>query len=162
MIKIKLCKQEDQARLANLCQFYHYDLDTNSALANVCYSNGYYKQMAYFDNYWTEENRVPYLIYNKHVLVGFALVHDITVNPEVDWKLAEFFIMAPFRREGIATHVLPQLFEQHQGVWEISVLKDNEPAIKFWSKLLKGCQTLEHQAFPNYLFFEKVVKNQSE
>jgi predicted acetyltransferase len=158
MIELKLCKQEDKARLAHLCQFYHYDLDANSALANVAYSNGYYKQMAYFENYWLEENRFPYLIYHHDELVGFALVHDITVNPEADWKLAEFFIMAPFRREGVASYILPHLFEKHQGRWEISVLKDNKPAMQFWSKFLENHQVLKHETHPNYWFFELLIK----
>jgi len=101
MHELQLCKAKDRHIIENLCQFYHYDLDVNSNLANIHFHNGCYEKMAYFDNYWNEENRHPYLILQDDEPIGFALVHDITVNPNATWKLAEFFIMGPFRHQGI-------------------------------------------------------------
>lgn len=153
-IEIKLCKKEDKNIISGLCQFYYYDLETNSELANLKYTNGYYEKMAYFDNYWLEDNRFPYLIYDNDNPIGFALIHDITVNPSADWKIAEFFIMAPYRHKGIGKLVADWLFEKYSGHWEISVLKDNVPALKFWKKVLNESTLLTHNEFQNYLFFE--------
>jgi predicted acetyltransferase len=153
-LNLTLCPKADKKIIADLCQFYFYDLDAHSKLANIHYDNGHYKQMAYFENYWHEKNRFPYLIYKNHIPIGFALVHNISVNPKADWKLAEFFIMAPYKRQGIGAAAIEQLFEKHQGMWEISVLKDNMPAIKFWGEILSGSQKSTHDAFQNYVFFE--------
>ncbi|MCH9762802.1 MAG: GNAT family N-acetyltransferase [Gammaproteobacteria bacterium] len=156
MLELILCSKENQQIIKNLCQLYYYDLDSHSKLANIYYHEGVYEQRAYFDNYWNEKNRFPYLIYKNAVPIGFALVHDISVNPTADWKLAEFFIMAPYKRQGIGSLVLKQLFQKHQGLWEISVLKDNTPAIKFWSKMLENHKQVIHPEFSNYVFFEIV------
>ncbi len=156
MLELKLCEQSNQHILADLCQFYYYDLHTHSKLANLCYQHGHYQKMAYFDNYWEEANRFPYLIYKNHEPVGFALIHDISVNPKANWKLAEFFVMAPYQREGIGQFVVDTLFQKHQGLWEISVLKDNQPALTFWEKQLLGSQKVTHEQFLNYIFFEIV------
>ncbi len=153
-IEISLCKKEDKKIIAGLCQFYLYDLDTNSQLANVHYDNGQYVQMDHFDNYWAEEERFPYLIYKSGIPVGFALVHDITVNPQADWKIAEFFIMTPYRHQGIGKQAVEWLFKKHHGIWEISVLKDNVSALKFWNKLLDNPIPLTYEDFQNYIYFE--------
>lgn len=153
-VELKLCKKKDKKIIAGLCQFYFYDLDTNSKLANIHYENGQYDQMAYFDNYWDEKDRLPYLIYKNSTPVGFALVHDITVNPQADWKIAEFFIMAPYRYQGVGKQAVEWLFKKYHGLWEVSVLKDNGIALKFWNKLLDNPAPLTHEDFQNYIFFE--------
>lgn len=153
-IELKLCKKADKKILAGLCQFYYYDLDFHSKLANIHYADGQYDEMAYFDYYWTEKNRRPYLIYNNSIPVGFALVHDITVNPKADWKMAEFFIMARYRHQGIGKHAVQWLFNKHHGLWEISVLKDNQAALEFWHKCLDNPTVFVQEQFQNYLFFE--------
>ncbi len=154
MIDLRICKKENQQVIAGLCQFYYYDLDSKSKLANLHYQNGRYDKMAYFDNYWQEENRFPYLIYKNETPIGFALVHDISVNPDADWKLAEFFVMTPYKHQGIGASVAQQLFEKHQGLWEVSVLRDNLPALGFWNKVLAGTKQVTHPDFQNYIFFE--------
>ncbi len=154
MAELRLCEKLNQHIIADLWQLYCYDLHTYSNLANIYYQDGRYEPMAYFDNYWDESNRFPYVLYKNHEPVGFALVHDISVNPKADWKLAEFFIMAPFRREGLGQFLIEQLFQKHQGLWELSVLKDNVPALQFWEKNLLGSQKILHNEFQNYVFFE--------
>ncbi len=154
MSELILCPKENQYIIKQLWQFYCYDLDSHSQLANIHYDEAAYRPMPYFDNYWDEDNRFPYLIYQNNRPIGFALVHDISVNPKADWKLAEFFIMAPYKGQGIGRLMVEQLFQKHQGLWEISVLKDNMPAIQFWTKVLKTPKETTHPTFSNYLFFE--------
>ncbi|MDF1646206.1 MAG: GNAT family N-acetyltransferase [Legionellaceae bacterium] len=154
MINVTLCTESNKQIISDLCQFYFYDLDTHSNLATIEYQQGHYEKMAYFDNYWEEENRFPYLINQNQEPVGFALIHDITVNPKANWKLAEFFVMRPYQRQGIGQFFVEQLFKMHRGIWEVSVLKDNGPALHFWEKQLIGSQQLTHDHFEQYVFFE--------
>lgn len=153
-IDIQLCDERNKYILEGLLQFYYYDLDSNSKLADIHYNNGQYNKMPYFDNYWSEKNRFPYVIYKAHIPIGFALVHDITVNPVANWKIAEFFIMAPHRYQGIGKLVVESLFKKHYGLWEISVLKDNMLAMNFWKNVLGNPTILAHKEFQNFIFFE--------
>lgn len=95
------------------------------------------------------------MIYKNGIPVGFALVHDITVNPDADWKISEFFVMQPYKSLGIGRQAVEWLLKQHHGLWEVSVLKDNAPALAFWKKCLRNPKAIVHKAFPNYLFFER-------
>lgn len=155
-IKLQICKKEDKKIISGLCQFYFYDLDTHSNLARLSYANGCYAEMAYFDNYWQEDNRFPYLIIIDSKPIGFVLVHDITVNLDIDWKLAELFIMAPYKKQGVGSQIVRQVLKRHAGCWEISVLKDNTPALTFWRKIFDGQSHLTHESFENYIFYETI------
>lgn len=140
--------------IADLCQFYYYELHTHSKLASFTYHNGRYDKMAYFDNYWAEDNRFPYLIYHDNIPVGFILVHDITVNPNIDWKLSELFVMAPFQKQGIARAVVDEAINKHPGTFEVSVLKDNSPALQFWSAIHSDKTPINHGQHQDFIFYE--------
>ncbi|VEG89597.1 GNAT family N-acetyltransferase [Legionella spiritensis] len=155
MIHLKLCPQDQKEILGNLIQFYYYDLSSASKLIDIAFHDGRYQDMPYFENYWTEEQRYPYLIYKNDVAVGFALVHTLTVNEALDWKLAEFFVIKPFSDRGIGQNVFHQLLSLHPGSWEVSILKDNEPAISFWKKVLgKNGSPVKHNQFQNFIYYE--------
>lgn len=154
-IRVELCGKNESFLIQRMIQLYYYDLHTHSNLASLKLHQAQYSDMPYFENYWSEENRFPYLIYQAKEPIGFALVHDITVNPALTWKLSEFFVMGPFRRKGVASRVFSFIQKQHIGSWEISVLKDNTPALKFWENELKkiGHSVLQDE-FPQYIFYE--------
>ena len=154
MIELKICETKNKEILIRLIQFYYYDLDASSDLAHVKLKNGKYEDMPYFDNYWFEKQRFPYLVFYNTPPIGFVLIHNISVNINLKWKLAEFFIMRPFRRHGIASNVFRTIINNHKGAWEISVLKDNSPALKFWEKELRGAIKCYHGQFPEYAFYE--------
>lgn len=158
-IKIYLCKQENKYVIENLIQFYCYDLIQYSKHANYQFmQNGLFENIPYFDNYWLEDKRYPYLITQDQTPIGFALVHDITLNKNADWKMAEFFIFAPYRRKGIGQHVVKTIFKQHPGLWEISVLNDNEIAKNFWQRLLSQNSIHHYYAqYPQYIVYETIA-----
>ena len=57
----------------------------------------------YFDEYWAEPDRVPFLVYCDAALAGFVLVNTYTVAlaPGAGRSIAEFFIMRKYRRRGV-------------------------------------------------------------
>lgn len=57
-------------------------------------------------------------------------------TPNIDWYLAEFFIIAKFQRKKIGKDIAHQLFKEFKGTWEIMQLSKNLPAIKFWRKVI--------------------------
>lgn len=159
-IQISLCEKEKKYIIANLIQFYFYDLLQFSQYTHYKFmENGLIEKIPYFDNYWEEKNRYPYLIRQAQIPIGFALIHDITLNKDADWKMAEFFILAPYRKKGIGQSVVKSIFKEMPGLWEISVLKDNESAKNFWCHLLSPDTVPRHyEKFPQFLVYEIKVK----
>ncbi|HJD60980.1 MAG TPA: hypothetical protein LFV90_02260 [Rickettsia endosymbiont of Columbicola hoogstraali] len=46
--------------------------------------------------------------------------------------MAQFFILARFQNKGIGKQVAQRIWQMHQGIWAVSVLPENKPAIIFW------------------------------
>jgi predicted acetyltransferase len=94
----------------------------------------------YFDHYWTEDGRHPFLIRVSGVLAGFVLVnqHAIVSKLPDTRVIAEFFILAKFRRSGIGRLVATQLFDMFPGPWEVQEVGRNEAAVAFWRSVIGG------------------------
>lgn len=153
-MQLKLADESQKAIFEGLGQFYYYDLAQVSKLLRQPFRLGRYDPIPYLDNYWQEANRWPYLIFIENIAVGFALVHDFTLDETCDWKLSEFFVMGTCRRRGIGNTAAEALFSLHTGRWEISVLKDNKPAQLFWSKLSHESRLPKaHQHYHDFVNF---------
>jgi predicted acetyltransferase len=155
MLSIELVKKDDRSLIANLLQFYMFELNQLSQHKYFeLAKDGKYQQYPYFENYWSENNRLPYAVKLNNLVIGFSLVHDITIIESMDWKLAEFFIMPEFRDKGIGTEAAIKTIQSHQGKWEISVLKDNPKAKAFWLHVFKKL-SMEYEVtdYPEYEVF---------
>ncbi len=53
----------------------------------------------YFDHYWREHERFPYLLYSDSAIAGFALVRQ----DGKQWEMAEFYVLPQFRLRSLAT-----------------------------------------------------------
>ena len=154
-IHVGLCSEENKYKIENLTQFYFYDLQQCSRYAHYTFKDyGLFEKMPYFDTFWKDKNAYPYLIKKAQLPVGFALIHDLTLNNAANWKMAEFFILAPYRKQGIARRAVRQILKQHPGLWEISVLKDNEIANKFWASILSNASTMLYTQYPEFIVYE--------
>lgn len=157
-IQILLCEKDSRKVIENLTQFYFYDILQNSQYSHYKLTeNGIYEKMPYFENYWEEDNRYPFVIKQENLPIGFALVHNITLNKNADWKMAEFFILAPYRKKGIARYVVKNILNLLPGLWEFSVFKDNEIAKKFWQNILSDAQERTYQEYPEFIIYEAEV-----
>lgn len=88
------------------------------------------------DQFW----RHPYLLTEAGELAGLALVVDtcpITGRTPC-WFMAEFFVMRPYRRMGLGRAAARELIGAHPGAWHIGVIKQNTPAVSFWTRALAG------------------------
>ena len=53
----------------------------------------------YFDSYWLDKNRWPYLIVKDQRSAGFALINTWSSSGKgTDFAIAEFFVLPEFRR----------------------------------------------------------------
>lgn len=125
----------DAPTLANLFQFYVYDL-AHLVNANLAADGRF--TLPSIDPYWSDDWRHPFLIRVDGHLAGFALVNQrsrITGDTST-WDVAEFFVMRRFRRQGVGAAVAVRLFDKFRGGWEVRELRDNQPAIDFWRRVI--------------------------
>lgn len=93
----------------------------------------------YLDLYWTEPERIPYLIYADGKLAGFVLVNEyVVLNENKGAKaIAEFFILSKYRKKELGMKVVFKIFDKFPGKWEIVTSKENLVAEKFWGKVIR-------------------------
>ena len=105
----------------DLSEFTHWNVEDDGM--HRCYG---------LEIYWVNDN-LPFLIYVEGELAGFVLIK----KEENSYEIGEFFILRKFRRTGLATTVILELFKRYKGVWIIQQLPANKPALQFWEKILK-------------------------
>ncbi len=87
----------------------------------------------YFDLYWEEEKRTPFLILYDHEPIGFCLLQDIGISYQID----EFYIRPLHRRRGFGKLAVEHVKEhcrklgRHKTI-VANVYVNNRQAIEFW------------------------------
>jgi len=111
-------------------EFSQYDLRDVNALGLYGYD--------YLDCYWTEDNRWAYFIYAGDKLAGFAMVNDYQEadDREMDFSMAEFFVLYKYRRMGIGQKAVFKVFDRHKGRWQLRRHPQNVPSVHFWNKVI--------------------------
>jgi predicted acetyltransferase len=91
----------------------------------------------YFDAYWRDDERRAFWAKDEDGIAGFALVR---FDPTGDGRreVAEFFILAGCRRQGLGLAFARRLLAQFPGPWKLHELANNQPAIAFWHRVLDG------------------------
>ena len=92
----------------------------------------------YLDEYFIENDRFAYFIYADGKLAGFALLNKYPeCDRPIDWSIAEFFVSYNFRRQGVATEAIRQIFEKHKGCYHIKYHRKNTASVIFWNTIAK-------------------------
>jgi len=90
-----------------------------------------------FDKYWSDKDYYPFIFHVDDQLAGFALINKQGSSIDIDWYLAEFYIVAKFQNKGIGHYIAMQLFSQFSGMWEVMQIPNNIPALSFWRKIIQ-------------------------
>jgi predicted acetyltransferase len=90
----------------------------------------------YLDLYWRESGRFPYLIRVDSQVAGFALVRK---NERDCFEIAEFCVLAAFRRMGAGSAAAAAIFSAHPGEWEVQGFPGNAAAAAFWRHAITAC-----------------------
>ncbi len=88
----------------------------------------------YFDGYWTEGDRYPFLILVNGSPAGFALVF---FDEEGSANMAEFFVLRGQRHRGVGSVAAKQLIDKFRGKWEIREEPTNFGAQGFWRRVIQ-------------------------
>ena len=97
------------------------------------------EEYKYFDLYWVEQSRVPLLIKAQQITVGFALLnsHVLVTQTPAEKSIAEFYILPQYRRLKYGQAATRKIFKKFKGTWEISQMKKNIVAQKFWKNVIQ-------------------------
>jgi predicted acetyltransferase len=100
----------------------------------------------YFDSYWLDRDRWPYIIVRDQRTAGFALINTWSPSGKgTDFAVAECYILPEFRSSGVGQRAFVSLLGAHPGFWEVSVMSNNEAGKAFWQRTLEtlGVSALE-------------------
>jgi predicted acetyltransferase len=53
--------------------------------------------------------------------------------------MGEFFVMRKYRKGGVGTEALRQIFAMRPGVWEVAIVERNAAAKAFWARAIEAC-----------------------
>ena len=110
--------------------------------------------------YWwlDETNGLPLVTSLNGKRIGFVFLNTTQHyrNLRADLKLAEFFILPDFRRQGLGRSVVERLAEIYGGIWEVEAIRANLPAVRFWQGFIEKQAILLEQtsseAHVNWVF----------
>ena len=132
-VDVKLASTEHKPHLKSLLTEYLSEL---SGYGEVDYA------YPYFEAYWEEvETRWPYLVLRADQCVGFAFVNKWSPSGRgTDYSMAEFYIIPDARGCAIGRDAAKAVLQAHSGQWELSVMRQNAPAHKFWPSAIKAAE----------------------
>lgn len=94
------------------------------------------------DDYINDPNCTWRNIFDKESgdLVGFLIIgkNGSEKHPDADYGIAQAYVKPEFRKIGLMTSAVHEYLEKHNGIYSLLVIKNNEYALKFWSKLFAG------------------------
>jgi predicted acetyltransferase len=134
-VEIKDVPIEQKHVLRQLMQLYLYDF---SEIDGDDVSESGEFPYRWLDNYWTESERSPFLVYSDGHIAGFALVRTITMASRgTEAKsISEFFIMRKYRRTGLGRKAAFHVFDRFRGTWEVRQTQENLAAQAFWKVVI--------------------------
>lgn len=135
MITLSLVPSTEKQMLGNLIQLYLHDLSDYTA--DDVDEHGLYRY-SYFDAYWEEDGRFPFLIRVDGRIAGLALVRTLASGPKPTYQLAEFFILRKYRRQGVGRAAAVALFGRFPGSWEIQQEAANLGGQTFWRRIISN------------------------
>jgi predicted acetyltransferase len=120
--------EEDKPVMRRLVELYRYDFSEFDGADVGAHGEFGYR---YFDCYWTEPKRYPYLFRLDDYWAGFAMVRE---GPPHD--MAEFFVMKKYRGRGIGRQAATELFGRFPGRWALRQQIFNPVATAFWRAVI--------------------------
>jgi [ribosomal protein S5]-alanine N-acetyltransferase len=128
----------DYPIIQNMGRFYVYDMSEymGSEPGWEIPEDGLYECID-FKKYWETKDTYPFLICYANELAGFVIVDKKGSEAQIDFNMAQFFILRKFKGKGVGRYVAHQCFDRFRGLWEVMVMPGNEGAYRFWRSTIK-------------------------
>ncbi len=91
----------------------------------------------WFDCYWEDEQRFPFLLNIENHFAGLALVRQVSRKK---FEIAEFYVLPTFRKDGNALDFATQISSQFDGEITFSTCLENLRAVRFWDNFASTFQ----------------------
>lgn len=131
--------KENPAAFQNLFNLYIHELSRyNSWLGTQLDENGVYLAES-VQNYLTSDIFESYCILVQNFPIGFAVFSSEKEENQWYHDVEEIFLIHTSRHQGIAEQICIDFWKRNIGIGTLHVLPENEPAIRFWERLLKQC-----------------------
>lgn len=134
-VDVRSAKQREAPILENLLQLYLHDFSEFEDIRPG--GDGRYAY-PYLAHYWQDPARYPFLFRVDGDLAGFALLRleadPMTGQQAMD--VAEFFVLRPYRRQGVGAQAARKLWDLFPGQWHVRVLQSNESGYQFWKEII--------------------------
>ena len=104
------------------------------------------REYRFFDSYWVDRDRWPYIIAIGERTAGFALINTWSPSGNgTDFAVAEFYVLPEFRGTGVGKQAFASLLRKRSGIWELSVMSKNEAGKAFWESALASAGVAESE-----------------
>ena len=127
---------DDYPAIQNMARFYVYEMSRECGLNSTdwaCPATGLYESFD-FKHYFVDPEKWAYLVKVNEELAGFVLLYQTGEQPNIQWHIGKFFILARFQNRDVGRMVAQQVWQQHPGSWEVTVIPENQRALQFWRK----------------------------
>ena len=88
-----------------------------------------------FGDYWQDGNHA-FLIHADSAVAGFCLIDHYRIAPDIDWNMGQVFVLGPYARHGIGRQAACLAFDRFPGLWQVTQVPGNDPAIAFWRRVI--------------------------
>jgi predicted acetyltransferase len=86
-------------------------------------------------DYWQDGNHA-FLIHADGRVAGFCLIDRHEIAPGIDWNMGQFFVLGPYAGHGVGRQAATQAFDRFPGLWQVTQIFGNDPAIAFWRRVI--------------------------
>lgn len=143
-VNIQLARYSEKHFLKKMLELYAYDCTQfEDKDLNEFGEYGY----RYLDFYWVESERYPFIVRVNDKLAGFVLINKFGYTENVEWTIAEFFVLKKYRNQGIGKKLAFHVFDKFPGKWEVRTLNKNLTAKAFWRKIIRQYAKKSMQEF---------------
>ena len=151
--KLERVKIEEKDVLYRLLQ---YSLFEESLTDQNEMNNEAIFEYKWFDSYFQDNNREAYIIKEQQTnkILGFAMVNQYMQKSKDGHSIAEFMIIPKYRRLKIGKRVAIELFNMHNGNWEVKPSYGSKSAFSFWKNVIDE-YTKNENTFEDGIFIFK-------
>ena len=136
-VKLIPASLAEHSIIQNMGRFYVYDMSERMGEEEGWRipGDGLYECID-FKKYWEDKNSFPFLVRYKNEITGFVIVDKKGSTAEIDFNMAQFFILRKFKNKGVGKHVAQMCFDKFRGTWEVMIIPENTGAYEFWKKAI--------------------------
>lgn len=143
--------RKDMPLIAVLSRFYTYDI-ARAVIPALDWplTRDWLYDPGDWSFYWDEGNH-PFLIEADGEIAGFCMIDHRAIAPTFDWNMGQFFVLGTMARRGIGRRAACLAFERFPGIWQVTQIPENQPAVAFWRSTIDGYTggRFEEQVLPD-------------